>query len=96
MTREEEQKVWCHNEIIPAMMVSHCVCCYSGNSITVGWYHISDCVIVNCIMWTLSPAYILTVSSRFTVAAARIHRSPAENYTSNQKSTYIFPQAICE
>ena len=27
---------------------------------------------------------------------ARIHRSPTENYTSNQKSTYSFPQAICE
>ena len=27
---------------------------------------------------------------------ARIQRSPAENYTSNQKSKYSFPQAICE
>ena len=27
---------------------------------------------------------------------ARIHRSPTENYTSNQKSTFGFPQAICE
>ena len=26
----------------------------------------------------------------------RIHRSPTENYTSNQKSTFGFPQAICE
>ena len=45
---------------------------------------------------TLSPAYILTISPRFTVAARYIHTAPAEDNTSNQRSMYCFPQALCE
>ena len=40
--------------------------------------------------------HILTISPRFTVAARYIHTAPAEDNTSNQRSTHCFPQALCE
>ena len=62
------------------------------------WQHVA-CDLFECDgadYVVLSPAYILTISPRVTVAARYIHTAPAEDNTSNQRSMYCFPQALCE
>ena len=46
--------------------------------------------------WILKPGVHTYDFAPIHGRRAHIHRSPTENYTSIQKSTYSFPQAICE